>query len=159
MCASLSLSLLLLLLTQCLYVPHTHINTAKQKTVSLLCPQTPSLFHSTTFIHLWVRLISFSSLSSVESHGLCLCVVCTAAGIGFGLCHTILMYGSVLGNALGPGTLFSPHCPQMSTFVLTGMCLPSFDAPPPQFCSDSPYLCVCVQRSMPACFRCYTCVG
>ena len=49
-----------------------------------------------------------------------LCVVRAAAGLGFGLVHCVLMYGSILGSALGPGTVFSPHCSQFSTFVVSG---------------------------------------
>lgn len=42
-----------------------------------------------------------------------------AAGLGFGLTFTGLLYGSFLANATGPGTLFSEHCPHMSAFVLS----------------------------------------
>lgn len=42
-----------------------------------------------------------------------------AAGVGFALVQCVLVYGSILGSALGPGALFSDYCPQMSTFVLS----------------------------------------
>eukprot|EP00455_Lapot_gusevi_P056681 TRINITY_DN9482_c0_g1_i2.p1 TRINITY_DN9482_c0_g1~~TRINITY_DN9482_c0_g1_i2.p1 ORF type:complete len:239 (-),score=50.84 TRINITY_DN9482_c0_g1_i2:21-737(-) len=44
-----------------------------------------------------------------------------AAGLGFGLTHSVLMYGSVLAAASGPGTLYSSNCPQMSTFTLSAL--------------------------------------
>jgi anterior pharynx defective protein 1 len=42
-----------------------------------------------------------------------------AAGLGFGFMHSLLLYGSILSNALGPGTLFADTCPYFSTFVVS----------------------------------------
>jgi hypothetical protein len=33
--------------------------------------------------------------------------------------HSLLLYGSILSNALGPGTLFADTCPYFSTFVVS----------------------------------------
>lgn len=51
------------------------------------------------------------------------------------------MYGSVLANAFGPGTLFAPACPSVSLFFLSGS-IPSFpcrgsDFPPKDICHFS----------------------
>jgi hypothetical protein len=46
--------------------------------------------------------------------------------MGFGLTHGTVMYGSVLANAYGPGTLFAPACPSVSLFLLSGTSSPSF---------------------------------
>jgi len=42
-----------------------------------------------------------------------------AAGVGFGVTSTALIHGAVLASARGPGTHFSPECPEMSTIQLT----------------------------------------
>jgi anterior pharynx defective protein 1 len=44
-----------------------------------------------------------------------------AIGLGFGLTHGVVMYGSVLVAAIGPGSLFVPACPQISLFLLSAM--------------------------------------
>jgi len=41
----------------------------------------------------------------------------TAAGLGFGGMYTVLMYGTIVSNSLGPGTVFADTCPHFSTFV------------------------------------------
>lgn len=40
-----------------------------------------------------------------------------AAGVGFGAMQTFVYYATLFGQSLGPGTLYSPHCPHMSAFV------------------------------------------
>lgn len=44
-----------------------------------------------------------------------------AIGLGFGLTHGVVMYGSVLAGSLGPGSLFTPACPQISLFLLSAV--------------------------------------
>src|SRR4051794_33540531 len=50
-----------------------------------------------------------------------------AAGLGFGVIHCVLLYGTILASSLGPGTFYADHCPQMSTFVVSGalLCYPT----------------------------------
>jgi hypothetical protein len=43
-----------------------------------------------------------------------------AGGLAFGVTQTVMLYGSTLGAALGPGTVFPSTCPQLSTFSLAG---------------------------------------
>jgi hypothetical protein len=43
-----------------------------------------------------------------------------AGGLAFGVTQTVMLYGATLGAALGPGTVFSSTCPQLSTFSLAG---------------------------------------
>eukprot|EP01006_Ploeotia_vitrea_P063121 TRINITY_DN84977_c0_g1_i1.p1 TRINITY_DN84977_c0_g1~~TRINITY_DN84977_c0_g1_i1.p1 ORF type:complete len:241 (-),score=101.02 TRINITY_DN84977_c0_g1_i1:11-733(-) len=38
-----------------------------------------------------------------------------AAGLGFGIVQTMMIYGSVLSSAMGPGALFSPKCDHWSS--------------------------------------------
>lgn len=42
-----------------------------------------------------------------------------AAGLGYGGLHTILIYGTIVFNSLGPGTFFADTCPDFSVFVLS----------------------------------------
>jgi hypothetical protein len=42
-----------------------------------------------------------------------------AAGLGFGVMHALMLYGSVLAASTGPGTLFAESCASMSVFVLS----------------------------------------
>ena len=42
-----------------------------------------------------------------------------AAGLGFGLAQSVIIFGSILSNATGEATLFSPECEDISTFVLS----------------------------------------
>lgn len=42
-----------------------------------------------------------------------------AAGVGFAGMHGVLMYGTLISNSAGAGTLFADNCPQFSTFVVS----------------------------------------
>jgi len=42
-----------------------------------------------------------------------------AIGLGFGLTHAVVMYGSILVESTGPGTLLAPGCKDISIFVLS----------------------------------------
>lgn len=44
-----------------------------------------------------------------------------AIGLGFGLTQGVVMYGSVLVDAYGPGTLFAPACSSISLFLLSAV--------------------------------------
>ena len=39
-----------------------------------------------------------------------------AAGVGFGAIHTFMYYATIIAHSVGDGTLYSAHCPQISTF-------------------------------------------
>ena len=44
-----------------------------------------------------------------------------AGAVGFGGINALLIYGSVIAEAAGPGTLFTPHCEAMSVFVVASV--------------------------------------
>lgn len=44
-----------------------------------------------------------------------------AIGLGFGFTHGVVMYGSVLASANGPGSLYAPACPSVSLFLLSAV--------------------------------------
>lgn len=43
-----------------------------------------------------------------------------AAGVGFAFVNGLIMFGGVLSQAIGIGSLVSETCSQMSLFVLSG---------------------------------------
>ena len=45
----------------------------------------------------------------------------TAAGLGWGLVSSLMLYGSTLGDAIGPGTEYTSNCSEMSSFCLAGI--------------------------------------
>jgi len=40
-----------------------------------------------------------------------------AAGVGFGACHSIMLYGTIIAHAHGPGELLNDRCPSYNAFV------------------------------------------
>ena len=44
-----------------------------------------------------------------------------SSGFGWGIISVLLLYGSVIGDSIGPGTLYSEQCPTMSVFVLSAL--------------------------------------
>jgi hypothetical protein len=43
-----------------------------------------------------------------------------AAGLGYGMMHTVMMYGAVLSASSGEAAWYRSTCPQMNAFALTG---------------------------------------
>mmetsp|Transcript_17026 Transcript_17026/g.32312 ORF Transcript_17026/g.32312 Transcript_17026/m.32312 type:complete len:300 (-) Transcript_17026:18-917(-) len=50
------------------------------------------------------------------------------SGLGFGLMHTVTLYGILLGHSIGDATLFSPRCQQMSAFTVAAWLSVAFNA-------------------------------
>uniref|UniRef100_A0A7S3ZIR3 Uncharacterized protein n=2 Tax=Lotharella globosa TaxID=91324 RepID=A0A7S3ZIR3_9EUKA len=50
------------------------------------------------------------------------------SGMGFGLMHTVTLYGILLSYSTGDATLFSPRCEQMSAFTLAAWLSLAFNA-------------------------------
>jgi len=44
-----------------------------------------------------------------------------AVGLGAGIAYALVMYTSILWDATGPGTLFSPACPKISLFMTSSL--------------------------------------
>jgi len=44
-----------------------------------------------------------------------------AAGLGYGVTYALVMYTSVLWEATGPGTVFSPSCPTTNLFIISAL--------------------------------------
>ncbi|KAL6059616.1 Aph-1 protein, variant 2 [Balamuthia mandrillaris] len=44
-----------------------------------------------------------------------------AIGLGFGVCQATIMYGTILTEAGGPGSLYTPACPHVSLFILSAV--------------------------------------
>lgn len=44
-----------------------------------------------------------------------------SSGYGWGVISTLLLYSSVIATSIGPGTLYSDSCPNISTFTLAAL--------------------------------------
>ena len=49
-----------------------------------------------------------------------------SAGVGYALMHGLLIYGSVISYAGGPGTLFSDNCPDISSYIVSSLTAAGF---------------------------------
>lgn len=44
----------------------------------------------------------------------------SAAGVGWGLIHAVIMVGTALSKHMGPGAAFSPSCPHVPSVIVSG---------------------------------------
>jgi hypothetical protein len=72
-----------------------------------------------------------------------------AAGLGWGTVEAIILHGSTIVAAIGPGTLATDQCP-MSAFTLSGTTIVAF------FCTLALLMNVCLNKCMRACI--YVCM-
>ena len=45
-----------------------------------------------------------------------------AAGLGYGVMSSVVMYGSLLATSVGSAVLYSDQCSEMSLFLMSGVC-------------------------------------